>query len=179
MRHPKLCRNSSKLKQCQFKEGCAYLHKDRDDDQAKLNDQMMQGILKHEKDITALTEEVISLKNLVQQLSLELVKFFQPEVAIANPENEKVPENENIEAPSPEKVLKCKECEFTSDKENILKKHMNMQHTNQKMKKSDGHENGVNFVCDECPFSSKTKKSLKKHKEKDHITKKATNDIKN
>ena len=94
-------------------------------------------------------------------MSLELVKFFQPEVAIANPENEKVPENENIEAPSPEKVLKCKECEFTSDKENILKKHMNMQHTNQKMKKSDGHENGVNFVCDECPFSSKTKKELK------------------
>ena len=37
-----------------------YLHRDTEDNQAKLNEQL-QGIIKYEKDMTALTEEVLTL----------------------------------------------------------------------------------------------------------------------
>ena len=55
--------------------------------------QITSLIIKHEKDISTLTEEVIMLKNLVQNLSLQLTKNFSKE----RESNEKEKHQDNVQ----------------------------------------------------------------------------------
>ena len=70
-RHPKLCRYYSERRRCRFRENCAYTHKDEEDIKTKVIGQITSLVMKHEKDISTLYEEVIMLKNLVQNLALQ------------------------------------------------------------------------------------------------------------
>ena len=93
-RHPKVCRNFSNSGVCRHKEKCAYKHV-QNENQSELNEQIKQGLLKHEMDIKLLNEEVNTLRNIVQYMSLELGKIVSKEVnvietnEVGNPEQEK------------------------------------------------------------------------------------------
>ena len=75
-RHPKTCRNFKTYGDCRHKEKCSYQHK-HNYKQTTLNEQITQGLLKHEADIKALIEEVTLLKNLIQYLALGLPNTVQ------------------------------------------------------------------------------------------------------
>ena len=168
-RHPKVCRHFSNNGSCRHGEKCAYKHY-QNDGQIKLYEQVTLLLLKHEKDITSLKEEVNELKNIIQQMAQELVKNVQKGV-----------ETEGIELQGhiSEKVLKCEKCDFTCDKKITLKKHTNTNHM-------DPKKQSVNtitvdkgkFCCDECPVSFKNLKNSKKHQEKEHNVKKDTTELK-
>ena len=59
----------------------------------KVIGQITSLIMKHEKDISTLNEEVIMLKNLVQNMALQLIKTFSKEVE----SNEKETQQDNIQ----------------------------------------------------------------------------------
>ena len=166
-RHPKVCRFYSKNQKCRHQESCAYTHKGKEDKQTKVIGQITELLIKHEKDITQLNEEVSILKNLVQYMAHELVKHFNKEVE--STDNEKNVHKEDIETAPPENGLKCGKCEYTTKNKNMLKKHMNTKHMEQKRQNDvKEHDKTVNFFCDECEFSCQTKNKLKKHTKKDH-----------
>ena len=73
-RHPQICKNFNKNEKCRFKGGCAYLHEKKGAKQEILNEQIQHVMMKHEKEITYLTQEVNMLKALVQNMTLEMVK---------------------------------------------------------------------------------------------------------
>ena len=50
-RHPKLGKNYIKYNKCRFNNECAYLHKEDENSQEKLNEQLKLSILIHERDI--------------------------------------------------------------------------------------------------------------------------------
>ena len=166
-RHPKICRYFSENTLCRFKEGCAYTHKEKENIQTKVIGQITSCIMKHEKDITTLNEEIIMLKNLVENMALQLMQHFSKKVE--SNEKEKTEDIETIKSAPLEHVFKCEKCEYTAEKEITLKKHINTKHIEQKSQSEvKKHENRVNFFCDECNFTCKTKKNLNKHKEKNH-----------
>ena len=74
-RHPQICRNFSKNYKCRFNEECAYSHQNKVDSQHHLNEQVTLLLLKPEKNIKALTEEVNTLKNIINTISAELIKI--------------------------------------------------------------------------------------------------------
>ena len=78
-RHPKICRNFSKNKKCRFKDECAYLQKWMIH-RKKLFGQMTLLLFKHEKDNTALNEEVSMLKSFIQAMAVEVVKSCHKEM---------------------------------------------------------------------------------------------------
>ena len=167
-RHPQNCRNFSKSGKCRFQGGCAYLHEKKENKQELLNEQVKSLMMKHEKDIQNLTEEVNMLKSLIQNMTLEMVKNIMNEVE--RKEKEKPKDGTDTEASLPKPVFKCEKCEYASDKEITLKKHMNTRHIIENKKSDDKKEykDKHNFICDECSFSSKNKKTLKRHKDKHH-----------
>ena len=178
-RHPKICRNFN-YGNCRHKEQCAYQHPQHDK-QTSLNEQITQGLLKHESDIKALTEEVNLLRNLIQYLAIGLMNSVQKEVTVSEgTEKENSTNKELAEALLPEPNLKCEKCDFTCDKVITLNKHKNTKHMEEKKRSDDGtqHEDKNNFYCDKCKFSFNKKKDLKKHNDKDHKSKKASNELK-
>ena len=133
----------------------------------KVIGQITSLIIKHEKVIATLNEEVFMLKNLVQNMALQLINNFSKEVESNVKEQNQ--DNDNNKGASPEHVFKCEKCDYKAEKEIMLKKHMNTKHIEQKSQiEVKKLENRVNFTCYECDFTSKTKKNLKKHKEKHH-----------
>ena len=72
-RHPKICQNFRKDGKCVFKEKCAYQHTPLLNNQAKVMEAMMKVILKQQQDITALTEEVKILKDLMNKIAMEKI----------------------------------------------------------------------------------------------------------
>lgn len=180
-RHPKICRNFKTYGDCRHKEKCAYQHK-QNYKQTMLNEQITQGLLKHEADIKALTEEVTLLRNLIQYLALGLTNTVQKENKVSETaEQENCTNNKEAEALLPEPILHCGKCSFTCDKVITLNKHKNTKHMEQKKQSDDGtqHDYKKNFYCDECPFSFNKKKDLKKHKDNEHTIKKVSNELKN
>ena len=65
----------------QTQRKCAYKHV-QSENQTDLNEQIKQGLLKHEMDIKLLNKEVNTLRNLVQYMALELSKNFSKEVIV-------------------------------------------------------------------------------------------------
>ena len=118
--------------------------------------------MKHEKDIQNLTEEVNMLKSLVQNMTLEMVKNIMNEVQ--RKEKEKPKDGTDTEASLPKPVFECEKCEYTSDKEITLNKHMNTRHIleNKKSEDKKEYEDKHNFDCSECSFSTKKQKYPKK-----------------
>ena len=57
-RHPKICRYFSKDGNCRHGDKCSYLHKQKLNKKTTLDENMALLMLKHEKEITSLTEEV-------------------------------------------------------------------------------------------------------------------------
>ena len=92
-RHPKVCRYYSETRRCRFKENCAYTHKEEENVKTKVIGQITSLVMKHEKDISTLNEEVIMLKNLVQNLALQLIKTFSKE----GESNEKDKNQDNVQ----------------------------------------------------------------------------------
>ena len=184
-RHPKICRNFTKDRKCRHRDNCAYLHIENVNQQTKLNEHMTLLMLKHERDISALIEEVNSLKSLVQSMSIQLDVTKEKEVIsedFADKDNDKVQEGpEKVSSSEPE--YKCDLCNFKSEKLITLNKHKNTKHDHNQIKnietkselkklgeKSKDHALKAKFYCDMCDFSSTNKKTLKKHIEKgNHI----------
>ena len=173
-RHPQTCRNFSKNGKCRFQGSCAYLHEKNENSQELLNEQFKSLMMKHENDIQNLTDEVNRLKSLVQNMTLEMVKNIMNEVE--RKEKEIPKDGTETEASLQKPAFKCEKCEYTSDKEITLNKHMNTRHIIENKKSDDNkeYEDKHNFNCDECSFSSKNKKNLKKHKDKHHSIKTAS-----
>ena len=64
-----------------------------------LNEQITQGLLKHEADIKALTEEVALLRNLIQYLAIGLTNTVQKENKVSETtEQENCTKNKESEA---------------------------------------------------------------------------------
>ena len=114
---------------------------------------MMLLILKQQQDISSLTEEVKSLKGLVEKLTMakKYKNLDEKTVTIITQDKDKMLD----------KVLKCKLCDFECPREETFNKHTNTKHH------SPNHEKTAErkFFCHECNVSFKTKKSLKKHEQ--------------
>ena len=80
-RHPKICKNYIKDNKCQFNTKCPYHHQENENNQEQMNEQFKLAILKHERDIQELNEEVNKMKNIIHTMTLELVKCTQNHVA--------------------------------------------------------------------------------------------------
>ena len=103
-RHLKVCRHFSNNGNCRHGEKCAYKHQ-QNDGQINLYEQVTLLLLKHEKDITSLKEELNELNNIMQQMAHELMKNIQ-----------KGAETEDLS----DNVLKCEKCDFTCEKKNYF-----------------------------------------------------------
>jgi hypothetical protein len=132
-----------------------------------MNEQFKLAILKHERDIQELNEEVNKMKNIIHTMTLELVKCTQNHVAIAETVAEKKSTTDvNITSSKP--LFKCNQCDYACGKEITLKKHINTKHQNPNHPKGDqntsvsNQEKSLMFNCDECDHSCKTTKGLKK-----------------
>ena len=146
-------------------------------------------MMKHEKEITYLTQEVNMLKALVQNMTLEIVKGIMQEVNskekedniyttqnksanIEDAEKNKKVELNVIHVNKTKMVFQCEDCDFECEKEITLNKHKNTKHTKVNSTKDNSVNKASNtkdkFHCDECSYSSMSKKSLKKHKSQKH-----------
>ena len=156
-RHPQICRNFDYNGKCRHKEQCAYKHIHRVK-QTDLNEQIKQGLLKHERDLKLLTEEINTLKNLVQYMALELAKNIQKEVTVDKTnERDTSQEQTEIEAPDNEAEFKCAKCEFRCDKLHTLNTHMKTNHMHYS-DKGNKYGNEHNFHCDKCNLGFTKKK---------------------
>jgi hypothetical protein len=142
-------------------------------------------VLKHEKEITSLTEEVCMLKSLLQSISLQLVNTKEQEIsnkASPNTDDHKY-DKEKQKVSTSEPSFKCEMCIFKCEKIITMNKHKNTKHEScvngnkdnksvQDTKKHDDSDKEKvskgKWYCDECNFSSSNKKTLKKHKDKGH-----------
>ena len=91
-----MCRNFSNNGICRHKEKCAYKHV-QSENQTNLNEQIKQGLLKHEMDIKLINEEVNTLRNLAQYMALELSKNVSKEVTVIETNVENFEEAKEIE----------------------------------------------------------------------------------
>ena len=172
-RHPKICKNYIKDNNCRFNNKCAYHHKENENNQEQMNEQFKLAILKHERDIQELNEEVNKMKNMIHTMTLELVKCTQNHVATVETDAENI-NIADINLMSSEPLFQCDQCDYTCGKDITLKKHIDTKHKNTNHPKGDqnssvstqGKSSTIN--CDECDHSCKTKKGLKKHKTQDH-----------
>ena len=143
-------------------------------------------VLKHEKEILDMKQEIQSLQTLSQTMALQLVKYIEKDMSNkdSNKDNNNediIQEKEAVTISGPE--FKCDLCSFKSEKLITLNKHINTKHESQKThcvdaineintkKHSDDGKKTVSkakFYCDECEFSATNKKTLKKHMVKDH-----------
>jgi hypothetical protein len=171
-RHPQICRNYTKNNKCRFLNDCAYLHKQSSNIQEKLMEQMSLLMLKHDKDIEKLTDEVKGMKEIIQTLTEELARSKPKEVILDESKDIRKEKGPNIAEVSKSKsVFNCEECEFSSEKQITLEKHRNTKHMPAKKlieSKAGGAE--PKFFCHECTFEASTKTNLKKHKAKEHMT---------
>ena len=160
-RHPKVCRNFSNNGICRHKEKCAYKHV-QSENQTDLNEQIKQGLLKH--------EEVNTRRNLIQYMALELSKNVSKEVTVIETSEENLEDAKEIEDAHCEIKVKCEKCEFTCDKVITLNKHMNTKHMQEKVKNYTGNKKGntEKFLCDKCQLSFKKKRDLTKHMDSVH-----------
>ena len=184
-RHPKICRYFSKDRKCRHGEKCSYLHAQEVYQQTTFNENMTLLMLKHEKEITALTQEVNMLKSLLQSISLQLVMTKQKEISNEDSPNmvdsKDYEDKENISTPEPS--FKCDLCNYKCEKITTMNKHKNTKHesgTNENVESKSAQNNKEladsyqgkgskgKLYCDECDFSSSNKKTFKKHKEKGH-----------
>ena len=88
-RHPKICKSYTTNNKCRFNNACAYQHKENENDQEKVIEQFKLAILKHERDIHELHDEVTKMKNIIHTRTLELVKCSQKHVTIVDTVAEK------------------------------------------------------------------------------------------
>ena len=143
-RHPKECRNFRNNENCKYKEKCAYKHV-QTEKHTDLNELFKQGLLKHEIDIKILTEEVQTLKQLVQEMALELAKHVQKEGVVIKVKEKENPTELNEKETQPcEAAVRCDRCEFTCAKVITLNKHMNTKHMEKKLKNNIGSKQGNN-----------------------------------
>ena len=149
---------------CRFNNTCAYQHKENDNNQEKVIKQFKLAIIKHERYIHELNNEVNKMKNIIHIMTLELVKFTKKHVNIVDTAAEK----------KSEQLFQCDQCDYACGKDITLKKHINTKHKNTN-DPNVSQEISVPILgkstlynCDECGQSFKTKKSLKKHKNQDH-----------
>ena len=175
-RHPKVCRNFNNNGTCRHKDQCAYKHIQHEK-QTELNEQIKQGLLKHENDIKVLTEEVNKLRNLFQYMALELSKNVQKEVTVIETNENTVTNKETETEPCKDTsyhIFKCEECDYNCEKKITLNKHYNTKHMELKNNSDEGLESvkKAKLYCDECKFCTTNKKSFKQHKNKEHNDKK-------
>ena len=143
-------------------------------------------VLKHEKEVYDMKEEINTLKTLVQSMALQIVSYIEKGMSSKaftedHKDQDKVQDKEEVTISEPE--FECHQCSFKNEQLLTLNRHMNTKHENQKIRSVDTKnklnkkkncDDGkktismVKFFCDECDFSSTNKKTLKKHKTKDH-----------
>ena len=117
-------------------------------------------ILKQQQDIAALTNEMNSLKCLVETMVMANKDSNKDEEVIKINIREKHCDTDNtIQTKITEKLLQCKVCDYSCEKEITLNKHTNTKH------QTVNNENAgrKKFHCHECDSSFTTKKGLKKH----------------
>ena len=175
-----MCKNYMKNNKCRFNSDCAYSHEENENNQTKLNEQFKLAMLKHEKDIEELNKEVNNLKNMINAMTLELVKSSYKHVSIA----EKVDKGETkthtvVKFSSSKKVFECDKCDYTCFKDITLKKHVNTVHpmTKNICKEDQDVALKANFYCDLCSFSCTVKTALKKHQSKEHDSQKTSEEV--
>ena len=143
-------------------------------------------MLKHEKEITALTEEVCILNSLLQSISLQL-EVNTKEKEISNKASPNVDDckddEEKQKVSTSEPSFKYDLCSFKCEKIITMNIHKNTKHescvngkrenksaqNNKKHVDSDKEEvSKGKWYCNECNFSSSNKKTLKKHEDNRH-----------
>ena len=67
-RHPTICKKFRDKGKCRFDIDCAYHHKEEYNSQNKLNEMLSQCMIKHEKEICNVNEELTKLQELVKVL---------------------------------------------------------------------------------------------------------------
>ena len=165
----------------QTQRKCAYKHV-QSENQTDLNEQIKQGLLKHEMDIQLLNEEANTLRNLVQYMALELSKNFSKEViVIETNEVGNWEEATEIDVAHCEIKVKCEKCEITSVKVITLNKHMNTKHMHGKVQNYTVNKKGntEKFLCDKCQLSFKKKKDLTKHMDSVHKISEGSTELRN
>ena len=174
-RHPKLCRGFSKYKTCRHEENCAYMHREDPNPQSKIIEAMTMLLMKHEKDIVNLVEEVKALKLSNEKITAEVSQKGDKYTKTMEKTKSKK-DLEKDEALEAEEMFKCEKCNYRCRKEITLNKHMNTKHVNknsdivtiqleetlkptkpaeefQKLKENN------KFFCDECDYDFTNKKS--------------------
>ena len=102
-------------------------------------------MLKHEKEITAWTQEVNMLKSLLQSISLQLVKTKQKEMS--NEDSPNVEDSKGYEEKQkisiPEPSLKCDLCNYKCEKIITRNKHRNTKHESGKNENIEGKKHSA------------------------------------
>ena len=170
----KICKNYTQNTKCRFNNTCAYQNKENENNQEKATDYFKLAILKYERDICELNDEVKDMKNIIHTMTLGLVKCTQKHVTIVETEVQK----------KSEQIIQFDQCNYACGKDITLNKHINTKHINTNdLNMSQGisvpsHGKSVKYNCDECDNNFKSKKSLKKHKNKAHQNPLKSQDIK-
>ena len=141
---------------CRSYNTCAYQHKENENNKETVIEQFKLAILKHERDIHELNNEVNKMKNIIHTMTLELVKCTKKYVTIVDT----VPEKKS------EQLFQCDQCDYACGKDITLKKHINTKHktisdpnVSQELSVPTQGKS-IMYKCDECDQSLK-KKSLK------------------
>lgn len=142
MRHPRLCRNFAKFKNCKFVR-CAYTHsKDNEDNENNNNmneltkevDELKQQVQRLSKTYCSKNESKIQiLEDEVKVLRLEIKKLVEINKKLYEKNQDisenKIPEVINASLNIPLKVkFKCDMCDSTFKKKITLEKHKNTKH---------------------------------------------------
>jgi hypothetical protein len=125
-RHPKLCKNISKIGGCRHKEKCAYKHPEQQNrtDQGAMNEVILTLILWQQQQIAALSEEVKSLKSLNSNTNSE-VEVVEKEYDHDDSTKKSLVKEVSVES------FKCDVCKYKCKSEIILK---NIQTLNTQLK---------------------------------------------
>jgi hypothetical protein len=164
-RHPKTCKTFKDKGKCRFDSDCAYLHEE--DSQNRLNEVISHCMIKHEKEISDLKEEVKTHQEVIRVMT-EKIKNLEESLKDYNKSEQITDIFEETED-----MLKCKDCKYECKKETTMKKHQDSNHPKQTKDHKETQVNSdkgkkVKFFCDQCDFSCLSKKSLKKHISQGH-----------
>ena len=101
-RHLKIGKNHTQNNKCRLNNTCDYQHKENENFQEKVTDQFKLAILKHDRDILELNDEVNNMKNVIHTMTLGLVKCTQKHVTIVETEVQK----------KSEQIIQCDQCSY-------------------------------------------------------------------
>lgn len=147
-RHPRECKKFLENRTCHFNERCAFKHSGstHENNQHELIKVLCGMSVNQQNEIIHMKEEITTLKSIIEQIDIEnSIKVLKQEISLLHTENknleqrisdiEEESEDESEDETDLDNVqekltckFKCEMCDFQSQKEITLAKHINTKH---------------------------------------------------